>query len=594
MDKQITLPEVVPIRTLAEKLEKSTSEIVGKLIANGVMATINESVDYDTASIIADEYGFEVVAEEETEEETSFESKREKNIEMRPPVVTIMGHVDHGKTKLLDAIRKTNVIESESGGITQHIGAYQASVELTDKSGKKSKKVITFIDTPGHEAFSMMRAQGANVTDIIVLVVAADDGVKPQTIEAISHAKAAKVPIIVAINKIDKPDADPERAKRELSDQGLIPEEWGGKTPMIPVSAKEGTNIDDLLEIIVLTSDLADLKSDTNQYARGIVIESKVQAGKGPVATILVQDGTLSVGDSVTYSDESAKIRILEDWTGKRIKSAGPSTPVLASGFKSVPPVGSVIKSAPDEKSARAIADQIKKQRTVKGVASGTGLAQVSEQAKEGKIKELKIILRADVQGSLDAIKASLSEIHSDDIKVKIIAGSVGSVTESDINLAVSSQAVVIAFKVVVPPNVRKLAEQSKIKISKYDIIYQLLDDIIAALEGMLEPEIIETRIGKMKILKIFLTEKTSGIFGGKVTSGEITPGTKIEIMRDDAKIADLKTVAVKSGQTNVNKVAQNEECGISYSGSARIKESDIAEFIRVEEVVKSIKKKVA
>lgn len=594
MDKKITLPGVVPIRTLAEKLGKTSPEIVGKLIQNGVMATINESVDYDTASIIADEYGFEVMQENETEEEISFEQTKERKIETRPPVVTIMGHVDHGKTKLLDAIRKTNVIESESGGITQHIGAYQASVELVDKSGKKSKKQITFIDTPGHEAFSMMRAQGANVTDIVILVVAADDGVKPQTIEAISHAKAAKVPIIVAINKIDKPDADPERAKRELSDQGLIPEEWGGKTPMIPVSAKDGTNLADLLEIIVLTADLADLESDINLPAKGIVIESKVQAGKGPVATILVQEGTLNVSDSVVFSDESAKIRILEDWTGKRIKSAGPSTPVLASGFKSVPPVGSIIKSAPNEKTARAIAEQVKKQRTVKGLSSGTGLAQASEQAKEGKIKELKIILRADVQGSLDAIKNSLAEITSEDIKIKIIAASVGSVTESDINLAVSSQAVVIAFKVIVPPNVRKLAEQSKIKISKYDIIYQLFDDIIAALEGMLEPEIVETRIGKMKILKVFLSEKGSGIFGGKVTSGEITPGTKIELFRDGEKTADLKTVAVKSGQTNVNKASQNEECGVSYSGSAKIKEGDSAEFIRVEEVLKSIKKKAA
>jgi len=389
MDKKISLPVVVPIRTLSEKIGISPSGIVAKLIQNGVMATINESIDFETASIIADEFGFETREEKERGNEVHFESSKKPKIEIRPPVVTIMGHVDHGKTKLLDRIRQTNVIDQESGGITQHIGAYQTVISLQSKSGKKSERTITFIDTPGHEAFSMMRARGANITDIVILVVAADDGVKPQTIEAISHAKAAKVPIIVAINKIDKPEADQEMVKRELSDQGLIPEEWGGKTIMVPVSAKDGTNIHELLEMIILNADLAELKADINKPAKGVIIESKMQPGKGVVATILIQEGIIHVGDSIIFDDESAKIRILEDWTGKRIKEAGPSMPVLVSGFKNIPRSGSIIKAAPDEKTAKTIAESNKKQKNVKGFSSGTGLVEISKQAKEGKIKEL-------------------------------------------------------------------------------------------------------------------------------------------------------------------------------------------------------------
>lgn len=590
-ENKITLPAVVPVKMLADELGVSAVDVIKKLMLSGVAASINESIDFDTASIIADEFGFQVALESEQTEDKQKEDNLDYQLEKRPPIVTIMGHVDHGKTKLLDAIRNTNIIDTESGGITQHIGAYQTKIEVNDK-GKKVQKIITFLDTPGHEAFSKMRARGANITDIVILVVAADEGVKPQTVEAISHAKAAKVPIIVAINKMDKPEADPDRVKRDLSEYNLVPEEWGGKTPMIPVSAKTGQNLEELLEMVVLTAEVEELTAPIDAPAEAMIIESKVQSGKGAVASVIIQRGILKQGDVIVYDDEFCRVRFMENWIGLRIKEAKPADPVLVAGFKKAPKVGSILKAVKDEKTAKDIVINLQKTSSAKTIRKSSGLAEFSQEAKEGKIKELSIILRADVKGSLDAIKESLEDISSEDVKLSIASEGIGAITESDINLAIASHAVIIAFRVPVPPAVLKLAEANKIKISKYDIIYELIDEITAALEGMLEPEIIETVIGRLEILKVFRTEKDKGIVGGKVISGKVSPGTKIRAYRGEEMIGELKTDAIKVANEKVNQVDKNFECGVSYLGDLKLKEGDILEFILVEEKMKTLKKR--
>lgn len=592
-NKKILLPSVVPVKYLAQALRISPIEVIKKLMESGILATINESIDFDTAAIIANEYEFEAQKEEEGADETVKERDINVAKKQRPPVVTIMGHVDHGKTKLLDSIREAHVIDTESGGITQHIGAYQTKISSTGDNGKKNERIITFLDTPGHEAFSSMRAQGANITDIIIIVVAADEGVKPQTIEAISHAKAAKVPIIIAINKMDKPEADPDKVKRELSEHMLIPEEWGGKTPMVGVSAKTGQGIDKLLEVILLTADMEELAAPTDTDARGIVIEAKVQSGKGVVATIIIQEGTLRAGDVIVFGDEYARVRFLEDWKGARIKQALPSDPVLVAGFKKIPKVGSIVIGVKDEKTAKQVIDERLKKNIVKGVTAVSGLADVSRAAKEGeKITELNIVLRADVKGSLDAISESLKDLSESDIKITTVSSGIGAITESDVNLAIASKAVVLAFRVPIPPNVLKLAEANKIKISKYEVIYELMNDITAALEGLLEPEIVETIIGKLEVIKMFFKTANKGIVGGKVISGKISPGTKINVLRDEEKIGELKTELIQIGGEKVNQVGKGDECGVSYIGDVKLKQSDILEFVMVEEKIRTIKKK--
>lgn len=592
--KKILLPSVVAVKALAESLSIAPVDVVKKLMENGILATINESIDFDTAAIIAHEYDIEAEQAEETAEEIQHDetSKTAKKVS-RPPVVTIMGHVDHGKTKVLDSIRKTNVIDTESGGITQHIGAYQTRVKMKSDKGKSAERTITFLDTPGHEAFSSMRAQGANITDIVVIVVAADEGVKPQTVEAISHAKSAKVPIIIAINKMDKPEADPDKVKRELSEYMLVPEEWGGQTPMVPVSAKTGMGIEKLLEVIILMADLEELIAPVDTNARGTVIEAKIQSGKGAVATVIIQEGTLHARDVIVFDNEYAKVRFLEDWKGARLKEALPSDPVLVAGFKKIPKVGSIIIGVKDEKTAKQIIENRQRKTAVKSVSASSGLVEVSKAAKEGeKITELKIILRADVKGSLEAIKDSLMEYSESDVKITVVSSGLGAITESDINLAIASSAIVLAFRVPIPPNVLKLADANKIKISKYDIIYELINDITSALEGLLEPEIIETVIGKLEVIKMFFKANNKGIVGGKVVSGKITPGTKIYAYRGEEKIGELKTELVQIGGERVNQVEKGNQCGVSYSGDVKLKEGDILEFILVEEKIRSIKKR--
>lgn len=583
----VTIPQVVPVRKLAEVLSKSPIEVVSKLFQNGVPATINESVDFDTAAIIADDFGFDAVRE--TRIKVALARKNKSAMELRPPVVTVMGHVDHGKTSLLDAIRSTDVAQKESGGITQHIGAYQVEIDTNNKSKSKSRIIplrkITFLDTPGHEAFSTMRAQGANVTDIVILVIAADDGVKPQTVEAISHARAAGAPIVVAINKADAPGANIERVKRELADQNLVPEEWGGNTPMVAVSAKNNENIDQLLELVIITADLMELKSDYKKPATATVIESKIKPGLGPVATVLVNSGTLKLGETIIANEYIGKVKTMESATGHRISEATPSTPVQISGFKMVPQVGSAIEVIRDDKHLK---NRLVKQGVVRSAVS-MGLGEISQAIKKGDIKSLNLVLKADVRGSLEAIQNSLQDIKSDEVGVKFIGALVGDVNESDINLAVTSSAIVIAFNVGVPPNIKKLADNQKVKISRYDVIYDLIDDIKKALQGLLEPKIIETEVGRLKVIKLFLRKQGEGIVGGLITKGQLRPGLKFRVKRNDEIVGTGNIDTLQVGPDSVDYAQKNTECGIKYKSDIRFKPDDIVEAYQLEEIVQTI-----
>lgn len=587
--KDIVIPKVVPVRKLAELLGESVTAVVTKLFQNGIQATINESVDFDTAAIVADEFGFNAVSQDEKKEEAKQTKthKAEKSAP-RPPVIAVMGHVDHGKTTLLDAIRETNVVACESGGITQHIGAYQVDVKV-DENGKKVTKTLTFLDTPGHEAFSAMRAHGANVTDMVVLVVAADDGVKPQTLEAISHARAAGVPMIVAINKIDVPGANPDRVKRELADHNLVPEEWGGKTVMVEVSAKKKTNLDSLLEVISLSADLANLTYHPDIAGTGIVIESKVKGGLGPVATVLVKDGTLHQGSHIIIGGQVGKVKTMEGDTGQRVKEAPASLPVQISGFKQVPQVGEKVTEVASEKEAKEIVSAKQQTSSVKSFVQ-SGLGEVSQAIKKGKIKELNVILKADVQGSLDAIKTSLTDIKSDEVSISFVSSGIGQITESDVNLAVSSHAIILAFNVSIPPAVKKIADEQGIKISRYEVIYELISEVKAALQGLLEPEIIETEVGKLKVLKVFRHTQEDGIVGGLVTKGHMRPGLKFKVMRGEEAVGEGSIEKVQIGPDTVDVAKQNEECGLGYKGAIKFKPEDVIEAYQREEVLKTIK----
>lgn len=598
--EKITISQVVPIRKLAEQMGKTPSEVVAKLFQNGVQATINESVDFDTAAIIADEFGFIATKQDiaDISSKTDVVKTKKHSLLPRPPVVAVMGHVDHGKTTLLDAIRKTNIVSKESGGITQHIGAYQVEIKAVQKDQPKlkssSKKTaatckITFLDTPGHEAFSAMRAHGANVTDIVILVVAADDGVKPQTIEAISHARSAGVPIVVAINKIDMPGANSERVKRELADNNLVPEQWSGKTPTVDVSAKNNIGINDLLEVVLLTADLEDLTTNPNAMGSGIVIESKVKPGLGPVATVLVNDGVLHQGSVIIIGNQIGHIKTMENDSGSRVKEAGASMPVQISGFKMVPQVGEKILEMENEKEAKEVIVKKQKMSTVRSAIT-SGLGEVSKAIKKGKVNSLNLILKTDVQGSLEAIKTSLQDIKTDDVSVKFISTGIGDVTESDVNLAVSSKAIVIAFDVGIPPSIKKLSDEQGIKISRYNIIYELIDEVKTALQGMLEPEIIETEVGKFKVIKIFRHTQTDGIVGGLVTKGQLRPGLKFRLLRSEKLIGEGQIKSLQIGPNSIDMVKQNDECGINYEGNLKFKLDDIIEAYQKEEILKTIK----
>ncbi|UNJ94337.1 translation initiation factor IF-2 [Bacillus mycoides] len=579
---KITFSGSLTVGDLAKKLSKEPSEIIKKLFMLGIMATINQDLDKDTIELIATDYGIEVEEEvvvSETEFETFIdEQDDEENLKERPAVVTIMGHVDHGKTTLLDSIRNSKVTAGEAGGITQHIGAYQ--VDVNDKK-------ITFLDTPGHAAFTTMRARGAQVTDITILVVAADDGVMPQTVEAISHAKAAGVPIIVAVNKMDKPAANPDRVMQELTEYELVPEAWGGDTIFVPISAIQGEGIDNLLEMILLVSEVEEYKANPNRYAAGTVIEAQLDKGKGTIATLLVQNGTLRVGDPIVVGTSFGRVRAMVSDIGRRVKAAGPSTPVEITGLNEVPQAGDRFMAFADEKKARQIGESRAQEALVaqRGEKSKFSLEDLFQQIQEGDVKEINLIVKADVQGSVEAMAASLRKIDVEGVKVKIIHTGVGAITESDIILASASNAIVIGFNVRPDVNAKRTAELEKVDVRLHRIIYKVIEEIESAMQGMLDPEFEEKVIGQAEVRQTFKVTKVGTIAGCYVIDGKITRDSGVRIIRDGVVVFEGKLDTLKRFKDDVKEVAQNYECGITIERYNDLKEGDIIEAYVMEEV---------
>ena len=583
--KKILIPESMTVQELAKIMGKTAAEVIKKLLNYGILATINQEIDADTATIIATDFGFEVTIQKEEKEDIWLMEETPddpETLEPRPPIVTVMGHVDHGKTSLLDAIRQTNVTATEAGGITQHIGAYQV-----EHNGRK----ITFLDTPGHEAFTAMRARGAQVTDIAILVVAADDGVMPQTIEAINHAKAAGVPIIVAVNKIDKPNAQPDRVKQQLTEYGLIPEAWGGDTVFVEVSALKKIGIEELLEMILLVADLKELKANPNKPARGTVVEAQLDKGRGPVATVLVQSGSLNVGDAVVVGLTFGRVRALVDDKGRRVKKATPSMPVEVLGLNDVPSAGDILVVVEDEKTARTLAEKRQSQKREEELKASNKvtLEDLFKHIQEGKIKELNIVLKADVHGSVEAIKQSLTRLSTEEVKVNVIHAGVGAITETDIMLASASNAIVIGFNVRPDSNARKLAETEKIDVRVYRIIYELLDDIKAAMAGLLEPEHKEVILGRAEVRKTFKASKIGTIAGLYVLEGKIVRSAKVRVIRDGVVVFEGNIDSLKRFKDDVREVAQGYECGLTIEKFNDIHEGDIIEAFTIEEVQRTL-----
>ncbi|QWU46415.1 MULTISPECIES: translation initiation factor IF-2 [Bacillus] len=579
---KITFSGSLTVGDLAKKLSKEPSEIIKKLFMLGIMATINQDLDKDTIELIATDYGIEVEEEvvvSETEFETFIdEQDDEENLKERPAVVTIMGHVDHGKTTLLDSIRNSKVTAGEAGGITQHIGAYQ--VDVNDKK-------ITFLDTPGHAAFTTMRARGAQVTDITILVVAADDGVMPQTVEAISHAKAAGVPIIVAVNKMDKPAANPDRVMQELTEYELVPEAWGGDTIFVPISAIQGEGIDNLLEMILLVSEVEEYKANPNRYAAGTVIEAQLDKGKGTIATLLVQNGTLRVGDPIVVGTSFGRVRAMVSDIGRRVKVAGPSTPVEITGLNEVPQAGDRFMAFADEKKARQIGESRAQEALVaqRGEKSKFSLEDLFQQIQEGDVKEINLIVKADVQGSVEAMAASLRKIDVEGVKVKIIHTGVGAITESDVILASASNAIIIGFNVRPDVNAKRTAELEKVDVRLHRIIYKVIEEIESAMQGMLDPEFEEKVIGQAEVRQTFKVTKVGTIAGCYVIDGKITRDSGVRIIRDGVVIFEGQLDTLKRFKDDVKEVAQNYECGITIERYNDLKEGDIIEAYVMEEV---------
>lgn len=577
--KTITLPEKISVKELGNAINIEPVQIIKKLMDFGLMVNINAEIDFDAAKKLVNEFGIDAEKEEKQYVvEQPEEEEEETDLKPRPPVVTVMGHVDHGKTSLLDVIRQTNVTAREAGGITQHIGASQIEV---------NGKTIVFLDTPGHEAFTTMRARGAKVTDIAVLVVAADDGVMPQTIEAINHAKAAGVPIIVAVNKIDKPNANPERVRQQLAEYNLIPEEWGGDTIFVNVSAKTKTGIDQLLEMILLVAEMAELKASYTSKAKGVIIESKLDKGRGPVATVLVQKGILKVGNCVVAGTAYGKIRALFDSRGKRIRSASPSIPVEVLGLSEVPNAGDVLRVVDNEKEAKALAEKQKQlqKETEFGTPQKISLNQLFEKMQKGEVKELNIILKADVQGSIEALKQALEKCSTDEIQVKIIHGGVGAINENDVMLAAASNAIIIGFNVRPYSNAIKIAEKEHIDIRTYRVIYDVVDDIQAAMKGMLEPEFEEVVIGRAEVRALFKVPAIGVVAGCFVTEGKITRNAHIRVLRQGVVVHEGKIASLKRFKDDVREVVSGYECGIALEKFNDIKEQDIFEAFISKEI---------
>jgi translation initiation factor IF-2 len=581
LPEKITFVGSLTVGELAKELGKEPSEIIKKLLMLGVMATINQDLDKDTIELIAGEYGVEVEEEivyEKTEFEGYINEENPEDLVERPAVVTIMGHVDHGKTTLLDSIRNTKVTEGEAGGITQHIGAYQIV-----HSGKK----ITFLDTPGHAAFTTMRARGAQVTDITILVVAADDGVMPQTVEAINHAKAAEVPIIVAVNKMDKPSANPDRVMQELTEHGLVPEAWGGETIFVPLSALTGEGIDSLIEMILLVTEVEEIKANPKANATGTVIEAQLDKGRGSVATLLVQNGTLRVGDPIVVGYTFGRVRAMVNDLGRRVKEAGPSTPVEITGLNDVPQAGDQFLVFDDEKTARSVGEARLQKQLVEQRGSGNrvSLDDLFEQIKQGEMKEINLIVKADVQGSTEALAASLQKIDVEGVKVKIIHTGVGAITESDIILASASNAIVIGFNVRPDGGAKRTAEVENVDIRLHRIIYKAIEEIEAAMKGMLDPEFQEKVIGQAEVRNTFKVSKVGTIAGCYVTEGKITRDSGVRLIRDGVVIFEGEIDTLKRFKDDVKEVARNYECGITITKFNDIKEGDIIEAFVMEEI---------
>jgi translation initiation factor IF-2 len=577
----IRVPESVTVSELAEKMRRKSGEIIKGLLELGVMRMVNDLLDPTEAKLVADKFGFDVEIRSVEGDVLEEEDADTGTQVLRPPVVTVMGHVDHGKTSLLDAIRKSKVAEKEFGGITQHIGAYQ----VMTSHGK-----VTFLDTPGHEAFTAMRARGAQATDIVILVVAADDGVMPQTQEAINHARAANVPIIVAVNKIDKPEADPDRVKRELANLDLVPEDWGGQTIFVPTSAKKGTGIEQLLEMTALQSEILELKANPNRAAKGVIIESRLDRGRGPVATALIQNGTLKEGDAIVVGAHSGRIRALIDATGKKVASAGPSDAVEVLGLSGVPSAGDVIVAVSDERKARQIATMRADRAKGAGKASTRiTLEGLQKQIQTGEVKELRLILKADVQGSVEALAQSLEQLSTDEVKLKVIHSSVGAINESDVMLASASGAIVLGFNVKAEPKASQQAQANGVDLRAYNVIYEAINDLKAALAGMLAPEIRETIIGRAEVRQIFVISKLGPIAGSYVAEGKIVRGAKARVKRGDSVFGTGLVTSLKRFKDDVREVPNGQDCGIGIDAVPGILPGDVIEVFSTEEVARTL-----
>lgn len=582
MARTIEIEDMITVGTLAEKLMLPVTKLIGELMKNGVMATVNERIDFDTAQIITEELGLDVQLQRKTiETPVVHREKKEvaENAVSRPPVVAVMGHVDHGKTSLLDAIRGAQVAKGEAGGITQHISAYQIM---------RNKRAITFLDTPGHEAFAAIREHGAHLTDIAVIVVAADDGIKPQTLEAIRFARNAGVRIVIAINKIDKEGADINRVKQQLAEQNLLPEEWGGDTVIVGVSAKTGEGVDQLLDMILLVSDVEELRAVEEGPARGLIIEAHLEQGRGPIANALIEEGTLKTGDFVVAGSTYAKVRVLQDSNNKVIKEAVPSTPVVIAGFKSLPEFGDGFHVVKNEKEARAEAESSLIQKNAAGSRNDMSSSELIRIInRNNQIKNFNVIIRADVQGSLTSVIDSLKALDTDEVAVHVVSSGVGSITENDLHLASTSQAIVYGFNVQSPANIKRLANRDKVSIKLYSVIYELIDDVREHLSDLLDPEIVESDTGRLVVRAIFKTTKTEVICGGEVTKGKLVVPSLAKITRDGKQLAEVEVTNLKRGPQDAKEVFEGEMCGLSFKTSSRVdlQEGDHIEFFSRETV---------
>jgi translation initiation factor IF-2 len=582
IEKAYMTADTITVKDLTERIGKPAGEIIKKLLLLGIMATINEELDFDTAQLVCNEFGCELelkIAEtaEDVLQAEDFEDK-EEDLMSRPPVVTIMGHVDHGKTSLLDYIRKSRVTAGEAGGITQHIGAY--TVKVNDQR-------ITFLDTPGHEAFTAMRARGAQATDIAILVVAADDGVMPQTIEAINHAKAAQVPTIIAINKMDKETANPERIKQELTEHGLVAEEWGGDTIMVPVSAATGENVEQLLEMILLVAEMQNYRANPDRKARGIIIEAQLDKGRGPVATVLIKNGTLNVGDTIVAGTAYGRVRAMVNDRGERVKQAGPSDPVEVIGFNDVPDAGDLMSAVDDDKLSRQVAEERKDKlrAALVKVKGQTSLDDLFSQISAGEVKDLNLIIKADVQGSVEAVRQSLEKLSNDEVRVRAIHGGVGAITETDIMLASASNAIIIGFNVRTDNAVREIAEREKVDIRLYRIIYNAIEEVESAMKGMLTPKFKETILGRAQVRQTFRVTGVGIIAGSYVTEGKILRNAQARLLRDNVVVHEAKIESLKRFKDDAREVGTGYECGIGLEGYNDVKEGDVIECFQMEEI---------